>query len=430
MSLDLTLDPSDPYSALPTPLDLSPAQLFSAYSTVNVLAPLVRCSKLPFRHLCSLYETHVTHTPMILAPEFSRSQAARVSDFSSSTDERGVFWMEPRGRGNAGPPSHQLQQHPEDAAEQAQVVHQWKTYHLSGPHRRLPHCPTPPTPHSQLVRGRLIAQFASPNAASLADAAELIAPYVDGLDLNCGCPQSWAYHEGIGCALLRKPELVRDMVRAVKDRMGWGWPVSIKIRVDPDLKWVPAPTTLVGEIEWELTRPRLTDQLVKTALQANISHLTIHGRTRHQASTEAVDLDAVRFAVEAARGEVPCVANGDLWTLADAQRMRDVAGVQGVMAARGILANPALFAGYDKTPRHAVQQFINLSLDYGFIYPLFHRHLAYMLESHFTKPQRTWFNALSSSTAAIDHLIARGIDISASRADPYAGLRGKSILVP
>lgn len=32
--------------------------------------------------------------------------------------------------------------------------------------------------------------------------------------------------------------------------------------------------------------------------------------------------------------------------------------------------SPALFAGYDKTPKHAVEQFINLSLDYGFIYPL------------------------------------------------------------
>jgi tRNA-dihydrouridine synthase 4 len=89
-----------------------------------------------------------------------------------------------------------------------------------------------------LVRGCLIAQFASPNGPSLADAAELISPYVDGLDLNCGCPQKWAYNEGIGCALLRKPELVGDMVRCVKDRMGWDFPVSVKIRIDPELRYV------------------------------------------------------------------------------------------------------------------------------------------------------------------------------------------------
>lgn len=50
-----------------------------------------------------------------------------------------------------------------------------------------------------------------------------------------GCPQPWAYSEGIGSALLRKPELVADMVRAVKDRMGWDYGISVKIRVDSDL---------------------------------------------------------------------------------------------------------------------------------------------------------------------------------------------------
>lgn len=42
--------------------------------------------------------------------------------------------------------------------------------------------------------------------------------------------------------------------------------------------------------------------------------------------------------VDAANGEVPCVANGDLWDLADAKRMREETGVRGVMGARGLLA--------------------------------------------------------------------------------------------
>jgi tRNA-dihydrouridine synthase 4 len=271
---DLNLE-SD-FTSLPNPLVLPPADLLDTYETVNVLAPLVRCSKLPFRHLCSLYETHITHTPMILAEEFSRAQTARLGDFSTSTEERGVFWMEPRkkGQGRNGPlgdglgldgenegqqsssivKEHTLRQpsNGDDEVElEAEVEHSARlnydnediyntrndpiSYCRPAPHHRLPPTPRPPTPNSQLVRGVLLAQFASPNGPSLADAAELIVPYVDGLDLNCGCPQKWAYHEGIGCALLRKPELVRDMVKCVKDRMGWGWPVSIKIRVDPDL---------------------------------------------------------------------------------------------------------------------------------------------------------------------------------------------------
>jgi tRNA-dihydrouridine synthase 4 len=215
----------DAFSDLPEPLVLPPADLLSNYETINVLAPLVRCSKLPFRHLCSLYETHITHTPMILAQEFSRSQTARISDFSTSVNERGVFWVEPRATSG----TKDKQKEREDEHE-----HEHKSYQTPQRHNRLPPSPTPPTPKSELVRGLLLAQFASPNAASLADAAELIAPYVDGLDVNCGCPQKWAFHEGIGCALLRKPELVADMIRATKDRMGWGWPVSIKIRIDPE----------------------------------------------------------------------------------------------------------------------------------------------------------------------------------------------------
>ena len=227
-------DDEDPFLSLPEPSVLPVQTMLDEFETVNVLAPLVRCSKLPFRHLCSLYETHITHTPMILAEEFSRSQIARISDFTTSRDERGVFWMEPRcsSSSSSSMSTHSINCHPEDREQEEERI----TYHEPGSTSRLPPTPNPPTKHSKLVRGALLAQFASPNAASLADAAELIAPYVDGLDLNCGCPQKWAYHEGIGCALLRKPELVRDMVRAVKNRMGWGWPVSIKIRIDPDLK--------------------------------------------------------------------------------------------------------------------------------------------------------------------------------------------------
>lgn len=235
----------DLFIDLPTPIRLTPAELLERYSTINVLAPLVRCSKLPFRHLCSLYETHVTHTPMILAEEFSRSQAARVSDFSSSVNERGVFWMEPKSvsRPESNATREYQEQEQQEEARANTNTDKERIPTLNGHDRpspplrhnnRLPPTPQPPTANSELVQGLLLAQLASPNAPSLADASELISPYVDGVDINCGCPQKWAFHEGIGCALLRKPELVGDMIRVTKDRLGWGYPVSIKIRIDPE----------------------------------------------------------------------------------------------------------------------------------------------------------------------------------------------------
>jgi tRNA-dihydrouridine synthase 4 len=49
-----------------------------------------------------------------------------------------------------------------------------------------------------------------------------------------GCPQPWAYSEGIGSALLRQPELVADMVKQVHARMGDDFAISVKIRVDDE----------------------------------------------------------------------------------------------------------------------------------------------------------------------------------------------------
>jgi tRNA-dihydrouridine synthase 4 len=83
---------------------------------------------------------------------------------------------------------------------------------------------------------------------------------------------------------------------------------------------------------------RRTEQLVQSAIHAGVSHITIHGRTRHQASTQPVNLDGIKFAVECAKGQVPCVGNGDIWEYDDAQHMREKTGVKGVMAARGLLA--------------------------------------------------------------------------------------------
>lgn len=186
---------------------------------------MVRYSKLAFRQLVAQYDTHVTYTPMILcvqlacaqharehvslkqvvhahsAQEFSRSASARDSDFTTHSHERGIFRMRPASRSKVSPGEHEDER---------------------------------PT---RLVRGNLIAQFAASAPEALADAAELISPHVDGLDLNCGCPQKWAYSEGIGCALLEKPEMVSSMVRAVKNRVGEEFPVLVKIRVDRDLSY-------------------------------------------------------------------------------------------------------------------------------------------------------------------------------------------------
>ena len=81
----------------------------------------------------------------------------------------------------------------------------------------------------------LVVQFAATNAHDFASAAELVAPFTDGVDLNCGCPQRWALAEGYGAALLHNPELIADMV--AQARACSSLPVSIKIRIHTDLRY-------------------------------------------------------------------------------------------------------------------------------------------------------------------------------------------------
>ncbi|ORX68910.1 FMN-linked oxidoreductase [Linderina pennispora] len=183
----------------------------------------------------------------------------------------------------------------------------------------------------------VVVQFAAHDPVDLAQAAQLVAPYCDGIDLNCGCPQKWAYKERIGAYLSDKPETVREMVRAVKAVVST--PCSVKIRRHP-------------------TDDRQTIELVKRAEMMGVDWITIHGRTRHQKSTEPVDFNIIKMVKESVG--VPVLANGGIFSVEDADEMYEKTGVDGVMSARGLLQNPALFAGYEHTPLEAVQKYRQL----------------------------------------------------------------------
>ncbi|KAG8142632.1 putative tRNA-dihydrouridine synthase protein [Naja naja] len=59
---------------------------------------------------------------------------------------------------------------------------------------------------------------------------------------------------------------------------------------------------------------------------------------------------------------IPVVANGDVKSLKDVEAIHQRTGADGVMVARGLLANPALFAGYEDTPLQCVQDWVDIAL--------------------------------------------------------------------
>ncbi|XP_058683742.1 tRNA-dihydrouridine(16/17) synthase [NAD(P)(+)]-like isoform X2 [Poecile atricapillus] len=153
----------------------------------------------------------------------------------------------------------------------------------------------------------LIVQFAAKEAQVLCDAARIICPFADGIDLNCGCPQRWAISEGYGACLINKPDLVKDMVRHVRSQIdNPKFSVSIKIRIHEDLK--------------------RTVDLCQKAEAAGVSWITVHGRSieeRHQ----PVHYDAIKIIKQSM--SIPIVANGDIKTLKDAENVHHLTEADG-----------------------------------------------------------------------------------------------------
>lgn len=89
---------------------------------------------------------------------------------------------------------------------------------------------------------------------------------------------------------------------------------------------------------------------------AGVDMITVHGRPRHQRSSTPPDYAAIR----ALRPyiSVPLIANGDAYTLADVNNIAALTEADGVMAARGILENPTMFAGYDATTPKCISSFL------------------------------------------------------------------------
>lgn len=148
-----------------------------------------------------------------------------------------------------------------------------------------------------------------------------VAAGAQGIDLNFGCPAKTVNRNDGGATLLKHPDRIRAIVRAVRDAMPAAIPVSAKLRLG-----------------WD--DPSDVDTNARMAAEGGASWITLHARTRTQGYRPPVDWGAVGR-VRAAL-DVPVVANGDIWTVDDFRRCREVTGCRHFMLGRGALADPAL----------------------------------------------------------------------------------------
>ena len=164
----------------------------------------------------------------------------------------------------------------------------------------------------------------------MAEAAAMVAEGMAGgavpsaVDINMGCPVKKIVSAGDGSALLRKPELAFDIVKAVKRAISL--PVTVKIRVG------------FGKEDRGVGIPAFA----KALEEAGASLLAVHGRTR--ADMYSVEVDLASIAAVKSAVSIPVVGNGDIKCAADAVTMLRETGCDGVMIGRGAIGNPFIFA--------------------------------------------------------------------------------------
>jgi len=152
----------------------------------------------------------------------------------------------------------------------------------------------------------------------------------DGVDINMGCPEKNIVKQGTGSALIREPQLAKDIISATLSGAG-NMPVSVKTRI--------------GFNKEEL------DMWLPNILEMNVAALTVHLRTRKEMSKVNAHWDLMPRIVQMKNSLAPqtkLLGNGDIVTIKQGTQKASETGCDGIMIGRGVFGNPWLFSKNEK----------------------------------------------------------------------------------
>lgn len=167
------------------------------------------------------------------------------------------------------------------------------------------------------------AQIFGSDPVCMAEAAQIAAEIsgADFIDINMGCPVGKVVSNGDGSALMRDPEKAARIAEAV-------------------VKASPVPVTVKMRRGWDKGNINAVE-LARMLEQVGVAAVAVHGRTRAQMYAGQADWVTIREVKEAV--QIPVIANGDIFSGADAVKILQFTGADAAMIGRGCFGNPWIF---------------------------------------------------------------------------------------
>jgi len=167
----------------------------------------------------------------------------------------------------------------------------------------------------------VVAQLIGNDIPALVRTAKLLQKYpVAAIDLNLGCPAPVVYRKCAGGGLLREPQKIEAILGALREA-------------------VTIPFTVKTRIGFET--PAEFEALLPLFARHPIDLLTVHARTVAQMYRPGVRYDLIAQAARALN--CPVLANGNVFSAAQASQLLAETGVRGLMIGRGAIRSPWLF---------------------------------------------------------------------------------------
>jgi len=143
----------------------------------------------------------------------------------------------------------------------------------------------------------------------------------DVIDLNCGCPVDKVTKDGSGSGLLKKPELIGEILSNIIAAVRI--PVTVKVRAGWDSQNINA------------------HEITQIAEAAGAVAICIHGRTRAQGYSGAANWDYIKECKRVAKN-IKVIGNGDIFDVVSAKNIFDYTGCDAILLARGTMGQPWL----------------------------------------------------------------------------------------